>query len=371
MPTTAGSEFTKVFTFDGSSYTDVTLESQSPAGTAFSILGGSSHYLYLGHDARFDMAVFDVDTTGSLGALTWTYYNGSGWVQFTPMSGRYETDPDDNEGTPYDFSKDGVEIFPQNILSDWATETINSANKYWIRVSTASVSQAPTIKRIQMRALAAYCTPQDVFDLLQLKNVLGTSNFTSSTVPTISMVEQNILEAQSYIDSYTRKSWRPNYIASEYHQFNINGIKLDYTYPYKILSLKIWNGSSWDTKTQGRGQDYFLVPDTSMIQFARYFALPAKFTTYNAPIWRWGGGEFSNAVKISYLAGRDINLDIRQGTVISDICTKIASIEVVRQADFGGAVVNGLDRISLQERVSGWEEETSTNLDNLKAFEVF
>ena len=44
---------------------------------------------------------------------------------------------------------------------------------------------------------------------------------------------------------------------------------------------------------------------------------------------------------------------------------------MVRQADFGGAVVNGLDRIGLQERVSGWEEETSTNLDNLKAFEVF
>ena len=108
MPTTAGSEFTKIFTFDGSSYTDVTLESQSPAGTAFSILGGTSHYLYLGHDARFDMAVFDVDTTGSLGALTWSYYNGSGWVQFTPMSGRYEIDVDDNEGVPYVFSRDGV-----------------------------------------------------------------------------------------------------------------------------------------------------------------------------------------------------------------------------------------------------------------------
>lgn len=371
MPTTAGSEFTSVQTFDGSTYTDVTLESQSPAGTAFSVLGATNHWLYLGHDSRFDMAIFDVDTTGSLGALSWYYHNGSTWVQFTPMSARYEIDLDDNEGTAYDFSKDGIEQFPMNILNSWATTAVNSVTKYWIRVSTASVSQAPTIKRMQMRALAAYCTPQDVFDLLQLVNVTGTTNFTSATVPSLDMVEQNILEAQSYIDSYTRKSWRPNYIAAEYHQFNINGIRLDYTFPYKILALKVWNGSSWDTKVQGRSQDFFLVPDTSMVQFARYFALPAKFTTYNAPIWRWGGGEFSNAVKISYLAGRDINMDIRQGTLISDICTKIASIEVVRQADFGGAVVNGLDRISLQERVSGWEEETSNNLDNLKAFEVF
>ena len=43
--------FTKIFTFDGSSYTDVTLEAQSPAGTAFSVLGASNHWLYLGHDS--------------------------------------------------------------------------------------------------------------------------------------------------------------------------------------------------------------------------------------------------------------------------------------------------------------------------------
>ena len=66
MATTAGAVFDKVFTYNGSSYTDVTLEAQSPAGTPFSILGASSHYLYLGNDAKFDMAIFDVDTAGSL-----------------------------------------------------------------------------------------------------------------------------------------------------------------------------------------------------------------------------------------------------------------------------------------------------------------
>ena len=65
---TAGAEFTKIFTYNGSSYTDVTLEAQSPAGTAFAILGATSHYLYLGHDFKFDMAIFDIDTAGSIGA---------------------------------------------------------------------------------------------------------------------------------------------------------------------------------------------------------------------------------------------------------------------------------------------------------------
>ena len=42
--------FTKIFTYDGSSYTNVTLEAISPAGTAFSVLGATNHFLYLGHD---------------------------------------------------------------------------------------------------------------------------------------------------------------------------------------------------------------------------------------------------------------------------------------------------------------------------------
>ena len=55
-----GWEFTKIFNFDGSStYTDVTLEAQSPAGTPFTVLNTAAHYLYLGNAEKFDMAVFD------------------------------------------------------------------------------------------------------------------------------------------------------------------------------------------------------------------------------------------------------------------------------------------------------------------------
>jgi len=366
-----GSQFTKVFTFDGSSYTDVTLEAQSPAGTAFSILGASNHWLYLGHSERFDMAVFDVDIVGNLGALTWQYYNGAAWTQFVPASANYEIDPDDDEGVAYDFSIDGAELFPPNILDDWATETINSATKYWIRVSTASVTTAPTIKRIQMRPYNAYATTKDVFELLQLANITNTTDFTTSTIPTKKSVEIFINESQSYIDMMSRKSWRPTYIQDEYHEFNLNGMKLDRPDGYKIQSLKIWNGASWDTKTQGRSKDYFLVPDTGMVQFSRYFLLPARFTSYNAPVWRWGGGEFTQPIKITYLAGRDISTDYRQGGIVQDICKKMAAVDVVRSSDFGGIAVGGLDRINLNERVNAWQEEIEDRLDSLRAFEVF
>ena len=371
MATTAGAVFDKVFTYNGSSYTDVTLEAQSPAGTSFSILGASSHYLYVGNDSKFDMAVFDVDTAGSLGALTWQYYNGTAWTEFIPASGRYEIDPDDDEGGQYDFSKDGVEIFPPNLLSDWATDAINSETKYWVRVSTASVTTAPTIKRIQMRPYAAYCTTKDVYNLMQLNNVLSGTDFTSSTVPSKSTVEQYIMEAQSYIDMQTRKSWRPNYETEEYHQFNLNGFKLDRPDAYKILDVKIWNGANWDSKRQGRTKDFFLVKDTNMVHFSRYCLLPARFTSYNAPVWRWGGGEFTMPVKVTYLYGRDIQTDVRQGGIVQDITKMIAATEVAKNADFGGLVVSGMDRYDIGSRISSWQTNIDDTIDSLKAFEVF
>ena len=376
MATTAGAVFDKVLNWDGagassSDYTDVTLESQSPAGTSFTIFDSTSHHLYLGHASKFDMAIFDVDTAGSLGTLQYEYYNGA-WTEFIPASARYELDPDDNEGGQYAFDKDGAEIFPSNLLSDWTTVAINSSTLYWVRISSpSSVTTSPTIKRVQMRPHAAYCTTKEVYELMQLKNVLSGTDFTSSTVPAKSTVEQYIYEAQSYIDMQSRKSWRPNYIANEYHPFNLNGFHLDRPDPYKILALQIWNGQSWDTKRQGRTKDYFLVPDTGMIQFSRYFLLPARFSSYNAPVWRWGGGEFTMPVKVTYLHGRDIHTDAQQGGLITDMAKKLAAIEISRSADFGGSVVSGMDRYDISSKISGWQAEIESNLDSMRAFEVF
>jgi len=98
----AGAEFDKIFNWDGvgtssGDYTDVTLEAQSPAGTSFTLFDSSAHYLYLGHASKFDMAVFDVDIAGSLGALTWQYRKSDDtWVTYVPGSAIYEVDPDDD-----------------------------------------------------------------------------------------------------------------------------------------------------------------------------------------------------------------------------------------------------------------------------------
>ena len=377
MPSTATNYFDTVFAFDGSStYTNITLEMQSPAGTSATILADTNDILYLGDASRFDLAIFDVDTAGSLGALIWEYYNGSTWVVFTPLSASYYTDPDDSPDTAYDFSKDGAEQFPAGRMSDWATVAVNSATKYWVRcTSTTSVSAAPSLRSIRKRGLAAYCSTQDVFNLLQLKNVSTTdgsgTDFTASTTPTKATVEQYIEAGQSYIEHITRKSWRPSFIHEEYHQFNLNGLHLDRPNGFKIFDLKIWSGASWDSKTQGRTSDYFFVPDTNMIQFSRYFLLPARFTSYNAPVWRWGGGEFTMPVKISYMYGKDIATDAREGGIVFDMARKLAAIDVLRDSDFGNLAVSGMDRVQLPQKIEGWSMEVEERLDSLRAFETF
>ena len=108
-----------------------------------------------------------------------------------------------------------------------------------------------------------------------------------------------------------------------------------------------------------------------MVYFSRYFLLPARFQSYNAPVWRFGGGEFTNPIRITYLAGRDINTNPFEAGVVFDSAKKIAAIEVIRSSDFGQFVVSGTDRVQLLQKIEGWERDVEQRLDDLRAFEVF
>ena len=93
--------------------------------------------------------------------------------------------------------------------------------------------------------------------------------------------------------------------------------------------------------------------------------------SYNAPIWRFGGGEFMMPVKVSYLAGREIHADAREAGMVFDAARKLAAIEVLRSADFGTLLVSGTDRIQLGQKIESWSIEVELMLDSMRAFEVF
>ena len=380
MATTASQSLTAVFDFDGSStFVDRTKEARTRAGTSFTIFSTTSKYLYLGHEEKFDMVLFDIDTAGSLGDLTWEYSSGSSsWTEFAPAYDRLTSD-----GSAYGFDKDGGEIFLDNLVSGWESATHNSVAAYYIRVrSASSVSTSPTVKSIEVRPRAIYCSTKDVFYFLQLGNVLSSYNtstgvttagtdFTSSTVPAKDTVEKYIQAAQAQIDYRTRKSWRPNLMLNEEHNFNIFGFKLDRKRAQKILSLEVWDGNSYEAKTEGRNSDYFYVPDTNMIHFSRFFYLPARFASLNSPTVRFGGGEFVTPVRVSYIYGDNVNEDAREGAFVTELTKKIASIDILRNSEFGEVLVGGADRVGMQARIDQYQREVDDTLEMLKSFEVF
>ena len=378
MPTAANEQFDYVrIDTGGGVFTNRDLEARSITGTSFSVIEGTDDFLYLGDDAKFDMAVFDIDTPGSYTApLKYEYFNGSTFKEFIPDTQEFNLDDNDDgtySGEAYGFAGDGVEIFPVRVLSDWAKTTVDEGQSaYWIRISAPNgITTGATVKNIRKRPVEAYCTTQEVFELLQLANVTGTTDFTTATIPTKATVETYIHGAQAQLDYQTRKSWRMNYVADEKHDFNIFGFRPDRPDPYKILELAVWDGSEFDVRSKGRDKDYFLVRDTGMIHFSRYFFLPARFRGFNTPTFRFGGGEFIMPIKIKYLYGRNIGTDVREGPFVTEVTKKLAAIEILKNSDFGNLAVSGMDRVPLQQKLQLFQVEVSEGIESLKRVEIF
>ena len=114
-------------------------------------------------------------------------------------------------------------------MSVWVQTAIGSPSttKYWVRASstTASATTKASINSIVKRPINAYCTTKDVFELMQMAQITDTTDFTTATNPTKATVEDYIQTAQSTIEHRSRKVWRHQYVAEEYHQFNLMGMK--------------------------------------------------------------------------------------------------------------------------------------------------
>ena len=195
--------FSAVWEYDNSAgdFVDNTLEAGSAQGTPFPILADSADYTYLGLQSKFDFALFMLQQTSSIGAVTWEFPTAVGtWKRFNPGWSELAMNMDPDEATgPYAFDEDGAETFDN--LASWAAVTLttsaphtatsvpDSVARYYVRFSAASVSQNPTVKRIYCRPKAAYITSTELYDFLMLNFTAGdfTSATTLSTVSRLSL----------------------------------------------------------------------------------------------------------------------------------------------------------------------------------------
>jgi hypothetical protein len=140
--------FESVFTYDGASFTDQTTEAGTEAGTAFTCLSDTDGYIYVGSDATFTGIRMLLDIKGSNYILDFEYSNsGGGWSQLLT------TEHSLIDGTS-NLRRDAAITF--SAPGDWATLLVNSATRYWIRIST---TQDPVTEATMYAALPYNSVP--------------------------------------------------------------------------------------------------------------------------------------------------------------------------------------------------------------------
>ncbi len=76
--------------------------------------------------------------------MTWEYFDGADWKQFTPESGAFNFDSSDKPVYLWDDS--------QSTPSDWQLTKVNNYSAYWIRVR---VTTAFSVKPVGTQIIAA------------------------------------------------------------------------------------------------------------------------------------------------------------------------------------------------------------------------
>jgi len=244
----------------------------------------------------------------------------------------------------------------------------DSVERYWVQISASAVTTMAVVNKVRVFPYAAYATPSDVANFLQIKKDFG-----YNTHPTDLAVEDIIRNAEARIDYRTRKSWRFNAVVEEtsprLSDYNRYGIFPRYKNLAKVYGVYIWNGSDWSELTEGRSNDYFVNYDLGMIYFTRLFLLPAAYGM-TGRYFHWGYGEYKNSVKLDYVYGRDPEVD-PEFYIVRDIAVKLASKDILKNSDYSGLIVSGSDKISLSEKVMMYEEEAEMRLDELQSIAVY
>ena len=206
-----------------------------------------------------------------------------------------------------------------------------------------------------------YCTSADVAKLIWRAG--DGSDFTASTNPTQSFVEDLINAAEDEIDARTRHAWRSTLVSDELHDYIRNNAYRQrgwWSYRGKIFlnhraihdftagthKIEIWDGSDWidlvsDDYTEGRNDDYWIDYNQGIIYFVNTYPF-----------------EIEQGVRVTYAYGED--------TVPNDIrfaCAKMAAIDLVMQDDRSVMVVEGSDNVPQPSKVEIWQAAIEKTLE--------
>lgn len=131
--------FDSVFIWNGSTYADETTDAASSTTGDVALSGTLNSEWYFGNDLLFSGFNMNHSSNGTTGVLVWEYSKGSGtWGTLTKTL----INNIGNDRLVAGVSRTGFVFDPP---SDWATDTVNSATRYWIRARvTTAYGVTPT-----------------------------------------------------------------------------------------------------------------------------------------------------------------------------------------------------------------------------------
>ena len=339
-------------------YTDYS--DYSSTNTPMPFIAKATDVYYLGFSRRIIGLMADLSTNGAYTGVTYQYLSSSTtWKNLQAIDAYdFSLSKYQRWNLPPDWARIGFNnIFPQTIAPPDGTE------RFWIKISVTGVTTQAVISLLRAIPFAQYTTPDLLYQFLGYKKP-----FDLTTRPSLTAVEEMIRRAEDRIDYRTRKSWRFNAIPNEqtnptYVDFSRSGMFLRHRNFYRIYSVQVWNGGSWNTLTEGRTNDYQVDYDLGVIYFTHAYMLPAMFGIQGGST-QYDKGEYKNAVQVDYVYGRDPEVD-REFFAVEDLATKMVAIQLMRHLDYTVNVVNGVDNVPLPEKIRNLEEEIEMNLDEL------
>ena len=124
----------KVILYDAVSTTFSDLTTAAASGTSADVFHPSTSALaktigdevYLGMDSKFRFLRFILSTAGVGGTVSYSYWDGTVWKAFTPVSGNFNLNATDEELILWtDF---------ESMPSDWQLNSVNGSVLFWVRL---------------------------------------------------------------------------------------------------------------------------------------------------------------------------------------------------------------------------------------------
>ena len=359
-----GTVATAVWLWDESEdeYVDFTLGAQRRGDPVIDCIGELEDYIYVGFTRRFDAVINWLQTSGSYGALKWEFNTSSGaWVEFVPIQPVLMKLDMDLEYTRWHIDHPAFaswDKWAHTVSNPHSNSPPDTTSRYWVRISSPiSVTRVARWDALTVRPYATLATVEQVEAQLQIPNThstRGTNKYKD--------VERYIRAAEDGIFHITGHYFRPEFVEDEDVNFKPYGMKLRYQPILDVLSLSVFTGSGYDTKAQGRREDFHYDALTGMVYSS------TVFLDIVAPILRRGyserrnQGSFKRGVRVRYIHGRNAASDPFSAEV-GRITVKKVALGVITDQHFAPLFPNSIDRVTLQQRVDLWSKEVEEFTD--------